>query len=557
MSRLRALVSMDLKNHFPLALLWRQIRYDTRRVRPLLIAILVTAALVPLVFAFVHFITWLYGSLHMIGQESALIAFGVIAGQLTIFVLGLFYIIAAFYFASDLHILIPLPLRPNQVVLSKLIVVIVTEYLLIMPIVLPVLLGYGILARAPLSYWALLPPVYLLLPIIPLSLSALLAIGLMRVVNLSRRKDTLIVVGSLLLIVLQLFINLRIRGAGNDTAGVLRIFTEHDGLVRTIGRGFPPSIWASRSLTAGFSPEGLSQLLLLAGASALAFVGIVALSEKLFYQGAIGLNEIAARRRTLSRGDMEKAISSGRHPVRALFQRELRLMNRTPIFLLNGVLVVVIVPVIVLIAASSSRGGGSLLALIRSLGSRPSATEILAIAAFLLVCGCLNGTASSALSREGRHFWISKVIPVPWRQQIAAKLLHSYLIALLGIVVALGVAAIALRLPARSLAPAAVLALAGSALLNIVGLRIDVARPLLKWTNPQVAIKQNLNVILAMILDLSFMATCGFLAHFLLSAGLSDTLVLLLILGVALGGACIAWRELIAYAGRKCPRIDA
>jgi ABC-2 type transport system permease protein len=254
---------------------------------------------------------------------------------------------------------------------------------------------------------------------------------------------------------------------------------------------------------------------------------------------------------------MEKAISSGHHPLRAIFQREMRLMNRTPIFLLNGVLVVVIVPAVVLIAASSSGGGDSLLALVRSLGSHASATTILALAAFFLVCGCLNGTASSAFSREGRHFWISKIIPVPWRRQIAAKLLHSYLIALMGIVVAVGVAAIAFRMPAQSLVPAAVLALAGSALLSIVGLRIDLARPLLKWTNPQVAIKQNMNVILAMIIDLSFMAACGFLAHFLLSLGLSGTLVCLLILGVALLGAWIAWRELIAYAGRKCPRIEA
>jgi ABC-2 type transport system permease protein len=557
MSRLSALVSVDLKNHFPLAMLWRQVKHDTRRGRTLLITILVAAALVPLVVGFVHLISWLYANLHAIGQESALIAFGVIAGQVTIFILGLFYIISAFYFASDLEILIPLPLRPNRVVLSKLIVVIITECFLIMPIVLPILLGYGILARAPLGYWVLLGPVYLLLPVIPLCFSTLLAIGLMRVVNLSRRKDALIIVGSLLLIVLQIFINLRIRDAGDNNQAILRIFTERDGLIRMIGQSFPPSVWASRSLALGFSPEGLLQLLLLAGVSAGALVGIVALSEKLFYQGAIGLNEIAARRRRLSRVEMERAISSGRHPVRAIFQRELRLMNRTPIFLLNGVLVVVIVPAVILIGASSSSGGGSLFTLMRGLGARASATVILSLAAFSLICGCLNGTASSAFSREGRQFWISKVIPVPWRQQIAAKLLHSYLIALLGIVVASGVAAFAFHVPARSLMPALLLALAGSALLNIVGLRIDLARPVLTWTNPQVAIKQNLNVVLAMVIDLSCMAACGFLAHFLLGAGLSGTLVYALMLGVALGGSWIAWRELIAYADRKYPRIEA
>jgi hypothetical protein len=73
--------------------------------------------------------------------------------------------------------------------------------------------------------------------------------------------------------------------------------------------------------------------------------------------------------------------------------------------------------------------------------------------------------------------------------------------------------------------------------------------PRLKWTNPQVAIKQNLNVILAMVVQLGLMAACGLLARLLLVvAGLSGTLVYLLLLAVALGGSWIAWREIKRFA---------
>jgi ABC-2 type transport system permease protein len=555
MSRLWALVRVDLKNHFAFASISWQIRHDRNRWRTLAIALLVTVAMVPLMYAFILFINSLYAILNAVGQESALVVMGVIAGQMVIFILGLFYVISAFYFSNDLERLIPLPLRPRELVVSKLLVVMINEYFSIMPIVLPCLLGYGILARAPLDYWILLVPVYLLLPVIPLALSALFAIGLMRVVNLSRKKDALIIVGSLLLITLNILFQTRTHQEG-DNAAIMRFFAEKDGLVQMIGRNFPPSRWASRSLTLGFSPEGLLQFLLLAGISGLAVFGMIALAEKLFYKGVIGLNEIAAKQRKFSRAELEKRISSGRHPIRAVFLREVRLMNRTPIYLLNGVLVGVIVPAIFL-AGAKSRAGGGLVAIFNKLESAHATTLILGLVAFFLVCGCINGTASSTFSREGRHFWISKVIPVPWRQQVVAKFLHSYLVSLVGIVAAAVVAVVAIGIPAASMGLAALLALVGSAALNVAGMRIDLARPLLKWTNPQQAIKQNFNVVLAMIVDLGFIAACGFLARYLMNAGLSGTLVYFVLLAVASVAAWIAWRELLRFADRKYSYIEA
>ena len=43
--------------------------------------------------------------------------------------------------------------------------------------------------------------------------------------------------------------------------------------------------------------------------------------------------------------------------------------------------------------------------------------------------------------------------------------------------------------------------MAAAFVLTAVGMIIDLARPLLDWTNPQKAIKQNLNVLLAFFAD--------------------------------------------------------
>ncbi len=121
-------------------------------------------------------------------------------GQLFILLFGLYYVISAFYFSRDLEFLIPLPLKPFEVMASKFAVIMINEYLTVMIIVLPVLVGYGVLARGGLPYWTNGVLVYLLLPVIPLAVVSLLVVLMMRFVNLSRKKDALILAGSVLLI---------------------------------------------------------------------------------------------------------------------------------------------------------------------------------------------------------------------------------------------------------------------------------------------------------------------------------------------------------------------
>ena len=48
-----------------------------------------------------------------------------------------------------------------------------------------------------------------------------------------------------------------------------------------------------------------------------------------------------------------------------------------------------------------------------------------------------------------------------------------------------------------------------------MNMAVDLARPLLTWTNPQRAIKQNLNVVLAMALDAGIVFAFYRLSQFL------------------------------------------
>jgi ABC-2 type transport system permease protein len=557
MKKLLTLIRAGLKSNFGLAVLHHRLFREKKDRWLVPLFAFAFLSVLPSLYGLVLLIQSLFLALKPLGQERALLTLGVLGGQFFILLFGLYYVISAFYFSRDLEFLIPMPLKPFEVMASKFAVILVNEYLTVLVIVVPVLAGYGVLARGGLPYWTNAVLVYLFLPVIPLAVVSILVVILMRLINLSRKKDALILIGSILLIVFGIgiqFVLGRPAHGKPDTQAMTAFFTSPDSLLNVIGKRFPPSIWATKAIAGGFSATGLLNLALFVGTSVLLFAGILVLSERLFYRGLVGLGEVSARRRALSAAQMSQRISSGRHPVRAIFAREWRLMNRTPIFLLNGVLVVVIVPVVFVLMASTG-GRGDNTAILKMMTAANPVTVILAAALFMTVCGSLNGTASSTFSREGGQFWISRVIPVSPRDQVTAKFLHSYLISVLGTVTASVVAVVILHLKPAYLAAAVALALAAGVLLVAVGMMIDLARPLLDWTNPQKAIKQNLNVLFALFADIGILTGLFFLLRFLGRLGVKGVLVPVALFALLAVLSAVSLRLLVAFAGKRYGEI--
>ena len=560
MSPTAALIKAALNSNFGWSIVRHRLFVQKRDRWMVPLVALGVVGVVPTLVLYVRLLGDVFDMLNSLGQEKALLTLAVLAGQLMILVFGLFYLIATFYFSRDLEYLIALPLKPSQILLSKFAVVLINEYLTMAPFILPALIVYGVKRHGDPGYWLIMPLTYILLPVIPLTAAGLVVVGMMRLVNVGRKKDLLIIIGSLVLIAAALFLQFGLsRAAGTsdlDTQQIMSMIASPDGLVQTIGRRFPPAIWATRFLHDGLmTASGLSAFALFAGLSILLFGGLMAGAQRLFFGGLVGLSERSGVR---VRGGKALAIkfSSGCHPVRAIFLREVRLMNRTPIFLLNGVLGVLLIPIVLALTLSSSKQGSDSADILRLMTSAKPVTGILVTTMFMIVCATLSGVASSSFSREGRKFWISKVIPVGYRQQVSAKFLHSSAIALLGIGSAVAVLALRFHLGAWQWLSSLALALPVTAFITSLNLAVDLARPLLDWISPQKAMKQNLNVLIAMLFDLGFLFLYGLAFVALGKSGLSLGAVIGIMATFGVGLACLAFTLVSQFALRRYPSIE-
>ena len=467
---------------------------------------LIILAIFPVLKLITNMYSVLFNTLHPMGQDAVIFAAAFVFAQSLSFVFGLFYLMSTFYFAKDVDLLIPLPLKPSVILGSKFLIVVISEYAITLPIVVPALWVYS-QTDPGWGFWLLATLITSLLPIIPLALASIFVILLMRITNVRKGRGLLRGFGAFLGIIFyggfQWF---QMRFTPGDPQSLNNLIAQPDSLVHLITKRFPPSLWAAEGLLQFPGGMGLyyTGIYFLATAAALIFVFVLA--DRFFYKGLLGGNEVSVKRKKLmSAPGMFKA----RPPFVALFLREWRNLVRSASFLMPVLINFIILPVAILIPVISDSNKSSLnLAVV---GQDPSARQIIILVAsgLIMFISANNGLASTAISREGKSFWVSKIIPVSPFVQVLSKLAAASLVPLMLIAMTLAGEIIFLHFSASELFSQMILALSGSLLTMSFGLFIDLLHPKLDWTDPQQVMKRNLTVLISIFSTLAFVGLSG------------------------------------------------
>ncbi len=531
------LIGLQLKVNFGISALRWYLKNDIKRFLGALgLVLLVVVSIGPIFYLYLRLLQSAYDIMAVLGQTGVILASAVVLSSLLVLVFGLTYVMSVFYFSRDLSLLVPLPFLPRDILGAKFFVVLLYDYLTIAPFYLPALWVFGVNSGAGPLYWITGMVVFLLIPVVPLVITSSFMLLMMRLTNLSRRRDTLRLIGLFAFLVIVLALNYFLTGIpiGEEAELLERILMDEQGLVSYATRAYPPALFAARALTVG-GTEALLNFTYYLGISLAGFLLVLYLGQKMFYQGLIGGSEVQ-KGRVLSKEELARKTSGAISPAWAIAFREIKYLIRTPIYLFNSLAMVAIVPVVLVIPMFSGEGLEPLLAGLQD--TIPRVVQIMAGAGFIGVMALFAPAASSSFSREGKLFWVSQVIPVSPQEQIRGKILYSLLIS--------AVAAPVVVLAALLFLPWSVfdllLALIGGMILSVPAitssLLIDLLRPYLTWDNPQKAIKQNINVLLGMVVGGGLYYLLYLAGRYAYEATAAELPVYLAVLGVAaiLGG---------------------
>jgi ABC-2 type transport system permease protein len=286
---------------------------------------------------------------------------------------------------------------------------------------------------------------------------------------------------------------------GGNVDQMQAMLEQQKATIGAMGRYFPTSVWAANALKAGSFMEGIVPFLTFTVVALIALTVMVWVAEKLFYGGAVGGDESRSSGRVLSRAELARETEQTRPPLWALFVREVKLLNRTPSFLMAALMPIIIMPAMMAISLIQDRELGSVIAKAPTIAASPL-VPLFGVGAILFLNSIAN-VGATAVSREGRYFWISRSLPVAPRVQAQAKMLHSMVFSTINILMVLGAMAYLRILSPLTFIYLVIGGYVASAATGYAAIMVDLIRPNLKWTDPQRAMKGNTNVLFGMLFN--------------------------------------------------------
>ena len=444
------------------------------------------------------FITFtMYDALAPAGIADIIIPLAFGATSVVIFLFGIFYVISVMYHANDIEMLMYMPIRPLHILSAKFLTLVIYEYIFEAFILLPMLVAYAVKSGAEVPFIVYSILLFLMLPVIALVMAAVIVMVVMRFTSFGKNKQAFKFAGGILAMALAIGLNIVIQTSAThlDQTHFIAVM-QNSSLASVLSNIFPGIVFASGTLINSGTIDGLLNLLLFILCSAGAFAVFLGFGQLLYLKGVAGVAETSAKRQEIS--DLAKkteAASAGR----SYLLKEIRLLLRSPIAFMNCVLANFIWPVILVIVLTS---GGERMAAVSGIITQVDSSVIMAVIVGLSAfVSSANAITSTAISREGKSLYFMKYIPMSMKKQLMAKVRSGMVFSListvlliivtvfLGVHIGVALAGLALSLPVI-------------AATSVGGLMIDIANPKLNWMNEQQAIKQNLNVILHILLGL-------------------------------------------------------
>ncbi|MDW7656741.1 MAG: hypothetical protein SCM11_06155 [Bacillota bacterium] len=456
----------------------------------------------------------LYDLLAPAGLQELLIGLYISIGTILVFLFGILYVISIFYYSGDVERLLPLPLPAGDIIGAKLLVTAAWEYLYLFVLILPPLIVYGVRSGSGPAYYLFMVWTVILIPVMPLCLASVIVMLILRFTPLARNKDRFNLISGLLAMGLALAFVFGTQSMTSfSEADLTRIISSGtDSVARLTTTIFPGANFAVGSLTSVSLLQQSAQAGLLLLISAAALFVTLRLAGVLYFPGVIGIQASAAKRRRLNVAQLQTAGKGG-SAFWTYWRKDLRILLRTPIFFMNNILVSFLWPIFILIpflSGAAEQGLAELIPAVRlALFAQDGRGAAIAVAGYFGVACFISGTngiASSALSREGKVFYIMKIIPMAWKKQILAKISVGALIGVIGTLLPLIIFIILLQPPVWLILALLAVLPGGVILPNLSGIIFELYWPKLNWDNEQKAVKQNLNVLYGMAISLVFAA---------------------------------------------------
>ena len=511
-ARVLSLSILYLKSTFGFSLPTKaELKNPKKLAKAIGIALLVLFLIADFSVIFVMMNVSLYDGLAAGGMQGLMLLNAATLATIMVFIFAFTMALSMFSVSGIEAGFLVLPISSRELLAAKMALIYASSALLGIFIFIVTMIIYGIREAPPVMFYVNGTITALVLPLVPTALSYLLLIPFTKASKLLHNKNFILYVGGFLGMVVALGFNLYLQSAMAKMANPeeLAAIASADSLISRMGRAWTPSWLAWKALSNAGNIGGFLATL---GNLALGIVFCLGVAFTLgnpYVRSLQDYGESTSTRKQLSK--LRAGIFVRRSSLRALVYRELRMMNREPMYMLNGPFIVILMPLILAIVFFAQKDllkemMSGIEPLIRGQGS------YLIPAAFGAFLGSSTSIACTAISRDAKTISWIRSLPLNPMAYFYAKLIHAQIFSVFGAVVGAGLGLMIFGTNLVDTLIAGLLALLFSTALNMGGIWMDTVSPRLSWDNPIAAMKQNPNAVIVILTAMALIGGLGYIS---------------------------------------------
>lgn len=433
-------------------------------------------------------------SLITINQQQVFI--GVILLGIAMFVLiqTLFSAMSLLYYSKDNEYILPLPLKPSQILIAKTNVLLITEYLIVTIIGVIPLGIYGVLNNLGILYYLMALLVLIIFPIVPVLIASLLVLLIMSFSKFSKDKNKFQLFATIILIVIVFGISYTLTGQNQSEEQMLQMISKANGLIEMIRNGFPTLSLAIESLTNNSILSVILNILGLAIITALLYAVYVFLGKKLYLKGAVG--NLSSGKKLKRKGIKENTYKQ-KSIANTYIRKEFKILFRNPIFFMQCVLPIFILPIMmtVIFIAGMSSGEADITQIGTMIQGKDSVFVGSAILCAIQFFTMFIYISVTAISRDGQNAVFMKYIPLSLEKQITYKAMPNIIMTVaMNLFVIAGVQFL-FKIPLLYLILIAIASIVIAVFNSYIMILVDMKKPKVEWNSEYAVVKQNINLM--------------------------------------------------------------
>ncbi len=531
MNEVTLLLKKDLMQIFSFALNIKETTKDKDMSKKLFMYIIIALSMVFGTYSIFIAVSSMYDAFASSGQEAVFFFLSILGYSIMIIISVMPYSISKLYYAKDTESLLCLPIESKSILLAKTIMMAVSFPFFIVIVMLPGMIKYG----NGILYYIFNIVNLVAYAFIISSIFVLISIVLMLWISkFPRAKNVLQIISMIVMIILILLIQFITKDAMVGASP--SVITEpalrfHEGL-KSISTYFPPI----GILTTGLSST--CDICTIRNSLLNVVIAILSVNLASYLGFKMWLKGLSRTKSSPKVKVNKKALGSSKtyktkSPVFSLALKELTCVYKIPIYLFNIGLIGIIMPIALAVPIAmegeldkapevAAKLGEFISQLPISIPNFIGASLVIGIAlgAFASISG---SSASSSISREGKNIWIMQTLPIDERQQILGRLLASVIISIISVLPIIILVTVFVKPPIYLVLFVLLGSAISSALIATYSLYIDILRPKLSWNSPQGAVKQNLNIVFTMFIDVAYAGGMGYIIFKLFEGGTLNT----------------------------------